>query len=198
MSTIETWKKLQDEDYFDNHRLYKDFKTEIPEYVAESDIKGKKVVEIGCGYGCHSVFLAKHAEMLYAIDVSRKIIERAYNFTKSFNLYNIRFLQADSYDTLIPYGIDYAFEYLVFQHIEPELTKKYIDNLYEKMNIGGMFNMQFRLGKKKGYYPAGKEPTVYYDRDEVIRYFDGCRIETVENRRRGNARWLFIVARKVR
>jgi protein-L-isoaspartate O-methyltransferase len=199
MSTLETWKYLQDGNYFGKHRLYNKFETEIPEYVNVNDIKGKKVVEIGGGYGRHTVFLAKHAEIVYMIEVSRTIIEKAYNFIKSKNLYNVRFFEPTSYDTGIPYGIDFVYEYLVFQHIEPALTKRYIDVLYEKLNIGGKMCMQFRIAKnKKDYYPSNQEPTVYHEYDDVIRYFDKMKIETVERRRHGRANFAFVVAKKMR
>jgi len=195
--TIETWKNLHNKLYFGKHRLYKKFDTEIPKLVEVKDIKNKVVVEIGGGYGRNTTFFAKHAKMVYMIEVSEKILQMAALFIRRHNCYNVKFLSTDTYDTAIPYGIDYVYESLVFQHIEPTLTKKYIDDMYEKLNVGGIFNMQFRLGKNKNYYPKNLEPTVYHKRDDVIAYFDKFKIEHIEEKKHGRSKHLYVIAKKL-
>ena len=66
MTTIELWKKLQQNGYFKKHRLYKTFDYSVADW---SCYKDKVVAEIGCGYGRETVPIAKEAKKVYAIDV---------------------------------------------------------------------------------------------------------------------------------
>ena len=165
-STLKTWKHLQENDYFENHRLYKEMKSEIPPYVMAGDISGKIVVEIGGGYGRHTAHLASFAEKVYMIEVSTIILDKASRFLKKFNIENVELVLAEEYKGRIPKMIDYVYEYLVFQHLTPKQTIDYLDFMYDRLGNDGKANYQFRLGKEKAL-PENKEPTVMYAFEEI-------------------------------
>ncbi len=178
-STLKTWKYLQNHLYFEKHRVYQHENIDIVPYIDLSMIKDKIVVEIGCGYGRETVYFAKHAKKVYAIEVSDTIIEKAkrYCLKQNGNLDNIQFVLADKYNTNIPQGIDFVYSRHVFQHLTPQQTQDYINIFYNKLNKGGYFCSQFYLGNTKKY-PQNAEPEVRYTTSEILDLFKDYQLIT--------------------
>lgn len=175
-STLETWKKLQKEGYFNKHPLY-EMNFGFPHCVDYEHIKDKNVVEIGCGYGRESVFFNNYVNCMWAIDVTQDILEKAKtNLINSGSSYGTFFVLAENYKKEIPNNIDYVYALHVFQHLAPEQTKDYIDTMYKKLMVGGRFNAQFYIGTDK-MMDEGKEPRVQYTKKEVLGLFENYKIE---------------------
>jgi len=154
--TINTWKYLQKTNYFENHRLFREFQIVNPKHVKESDIKDKRVVEIGCGYGRNSVYFAKHAKKLFVVDVNDHIINKTKKTLKRFN--NVQYYTVDNYKE-IPSRLDYVYSALVFQHISKEEMKEYIDFFYTKLKKKGKIVVQFNIGDSENI-PVQAEPMI--------------------------------------
>jgi len=181
MSTLDTWKFLQENQYFENHRLYV-WEPDAPKWVKLEDIRGKAIVEIGGGFGRQTAYFGKIARKVYMIEVSKTIIEKAKKFLDKHNVHNVELLLVDDYYEKIPFNIDYAYSYLVFQHITPMQTQEYIDAMYRKLAPCGKINFQFRLGEGAMYLPK-LEPTVLYTVKDVRRMVNRFHIlqETVKD-----------------
>jgi len=75
-------------------------------YLVESilknrDLKGKKVLEVGCGSGYLSIFCAKHKAIVTAIDINNKAITYSKRQAEKEKV-NIDFLQSNMFESLDP------------------------------------------------------------------------------------------------
>jgi len=174
-STLSTWRKLIENNYFENHELYKKFHVSKPFF---HEVEGMTIAEIGCGYGAQTVYFSKNAERVYGIDVSNVILKKAKRFIeKHGDIKKATLLLVDDYDRHIPdNNIDLAYSRHVFQHIAGEQVQEYVDTFFNKLRRGGLFCAQFRLGEKKSF-PSDAEPKVCFQEDEILFFFDGYDIQ---------------------
>ena len=177
-STLDTWKKLQKEGYFEKHVLYQNRPVGLPHCVDVEDILGKNVVEIGCGYGRDTIMFSEFAEVTYAVDVSDDILQKMVDHVTNQREYypTIIPVLAEDYKELIPNNIDYVYALHVIQHLTIEQTKDYIETFYEKLKVGGKINFQFYIGTDK-IIEEGKEPKVCYQKKEALGVFKKYKIE---------------------
>jgi methylase of polypeptide subunit release factors len=63
----------------------------------------KKILDLGCGTGRHSLFLAEQGFEVYATDMSPTAVKIATEKASALNLHNIRFQQHDMRD--IPFRL---------------------------------------------------------------------------------------------
>ena len=81
------------------------------------DISGKHILELGCGYGATSrKFIEKGAESVYALDVSKRMIEKA-EIENSDKKITYSCMDMNDLNKL-PGSWDIAFSSLVFHYIE--------------------------------------------------------------------------------
>jgi hypothetical protein len=168
MSTLDTWKYLQDNEYFEKHHYYNHWQPHAPEWVRLEDIQGKVVVEIGGGYGRQTVFFGKLASKVYMIEVSPIIIQKAGAYVAKHKLSNVEFILAEKVYEMLPIGLDYGYSYLVFQHITPMQCQEYISTVYDRLQVGGKVNFQFRIGDVQAYC-KNLEPIVCYQLKDISR-----------------------------
>lgn len=88
--SIEWFKKI-DNEFWDNSKefAHKNYPNDSPfsDIMELTELKGKKVLEIGCGIGSHSSILANHASELIAIDITQKAVDAT---KKRFELSNVK------------------------------------------------------------------------------------------------------------
>ena len=80
-------------------------------------IKGKKVLEIGCGMGSHSTVLSKFASHLTSIDLTNTAVEMTNKRFELFDIKNAEALQADAEN--LPFdneSYDYVWSWGVIHH----------------------------------------------------------------------------------
>ena len=70
---------------------------ELVELVESGKVKPCKVIDIGCGEGYYSIYLAKKGFDVLGIDISEKAIEYAKQNAKQAGV-NIRFIAMDLFD----------------------------------------------------------------------------------------------------
>src|SRR5215475_3524892 len=83
------------------------------------DIKGKILVEIGCGPGAASLFFAAHGANVIALDVSAKAIHDLKEHCARSSIANVQAVCADAFgiETLPP--VDFVFGSMILHHVEP-------------------------------------------------------------------------------
>jgi len=194
-NTLSIWKYLIRNNYFEKHKLY-DFTPVIPNTIEYNDIKDKIVVEIGCGYGRETWYIASLAKKVYAIDVSSNILDKAKKFITKQNGHtdNIEFLTAEEYKDKIPNNVNFVYSRLVFQHITPIQSKDYIDTFYNKLNYDGKILIQFRLGSTKGAC-RNKEPNFQYSLEEVRDFFNKADLDIIKEEIKNN-KHLYMTVKK--
>jgi ubiquinone/menaquinone biosynthesis C-methylase UbiE len=104
---------------------------------AEKFVKGKSVLEIGCGTGYGANQLSRFASNVIAIDVSRKCIRYCHTKHKKGKM---TFLHASGLSIpLKDSSVDVALSFQVIEHIEPRKVRDYLTEIKRVLNDEGVF-----------------------------------------------------------
>lgn len=175
MKTLDLWRGLQDDGYFDNHKHYVGKPVSKPNYRVR--VKDKVLVEVGCGYGRQTVYFSKTCSCVYAVDVTVELLAAALAFVaeKGGRPDVVLPVEAKNVASIPDGSIDVVYSRYVFQHIAIADTKEYIDILYPKLKLGGVFDIQFLgLSRDLETIEAGKEPCVRLCHDTLAKIFGRC------------------------
>jgi len=117
------------------HRLFAHDLEPYDKIIPISDLRGKKVLEIGCGMGLHSEILAKSGADLVSIDISKTSVDTT---KKRFELkkLNGKILECDAVD--LPFEdnyFDFVWSWGVIHHSAK--TIKIIKNIHRVLKPGG-------------------------------------------------------------
>lgn len=104
----------------------------------------KICLEMGCGNGRMTEFLAKEFSYVFAVDISQEMLDLARKRLAGYN--NIDFIQSDGTKFNLPdESIDFVFSYLVLQHFPTKkMVKKTLEEFYRLLKIGGTAKIQVR------------------------------------------------------
>jgi len=133
------------EEFFDSGRLnvFHEILTDLGNVCQGKSPKDMKVLEIGCGAGRMTRALAEVFGEVYAVDVSGEMIARAREALA--DLRNVRLFQNSGADLQVlgDIRIDFAFSYIVFQHIPlREVIYNYAREVHRLLKPGGLFKFQ--------------------------------------------------------
>lgn len=105
---------------------------------------GGVFVEIGCGSGRMTEFIAPSFEEVWGIDISGEMIRLAKERLKDFK--NIRFIETDGATIPIQSNkADVVFSYLVFQHMKDKaIVEKNFSEAYRVLKPEGLFKVRIR------------------------------------------------------
>lgn len=151
----------------------------------------KKILDLGCGTGRHSLFLAKKGFSIYATDLSSTGIDVARGKAKSSNLNNIYFKQHDMKS--IPFTNSF-FDAVIctwtIYHGTSDDIRKTINEICRVLKPNGMVITDF-LSISDSTYGSGKEterntflgakdkeedvPHHYSTKEELVQLFSGFR-----------------------
>jgi len=193
-SNIGIWKKLQDEDYFENHPCYKGI-TDFSGHEAVDAIKwfvpvstDMQVVVIGCGYGRETLRLAPLVNHVYGIDVSETILKKAVRYLSERGVNNFTPILAERFKETIPEGIDLVFSIVVMQHLTRDLVRNYFIELARKLVPGGGFVVQFLDIDADDYKTSdapvevGGEPSVHWSSWQIVELSRAAGLKFIEIR----------------
>jgi len=116
-------KEFLSKEYFDEVEQRKYFvEPHLPEFADFSSVKGKTILEIGCGMGTTTISFAKAgAKKITAVDLSEKSIEIAKKRAEIFGFENIEFYHANAEELskVVPLEkYDLIFSFGVIHHTE--------------------------------------------------------------------------------
>jgi ubiquinone/menaquinone biosynthesis C-methylase UbiE len=151
--------------------------------------KYKNILDLGCGTGKHSLFLANEGFQVYATDLSQTGIGIAREKAESLGIGNIRFERHDM--TEIPFG-DSFFDAVIcvwtIYHNRLAGIERTLDEIFRVLSPGGTFITDFLslsdstfglgreiekntfIGQKKGEEDV---PHHYVSRPEIVRMLSG-------------------------
>jgi len=149
---------------------------ELIELVEKGKIKPCKVIDIGCGEGFYSIYLALKGFDVLGIDLSERAIQYAKENAANRKA-DVRFLVIDitNLDQLKE-KFDFVLEWGVIHHIMPPQREKYIKDIAGLLNKDGKylsvcFNEQSPefggLGKKYRESPLGTK--IYYSSQDELK-----------------------------
>ncbi len=110
---------------------------ELVKLVESGKIKPCRVLDVGCGEGFYSIYLASKGFDVVGVDLSEKAIEYAKQNAKKAGV-NIKFLAMGILD-LKEEKFDFVFEWSIMHHMEPSRRSKYVENIARVLNKGGKY-----------------------------------------------------------
>jgi SAM-dependent methyltransferase len=133
------------EDFYNSGRLnvFHEILIDLGNVCQGMNAKEMKVLEIGCGAGRMTRALAQVFGEVYAVDVSGEMIAKAREGLA--DLTNVHLFQNNGADLAVlgEVRIDFAFSYIVFQHIPcREVIYSYAREVYRLLRPGALFKFQ--------------------------------------------------------
>jgi 2-polyprenyl-3-methyl-5-hydroxy-6-metoxy-1,4-benzoquinol methylase len=133
-------------------RIYREFPLEdipwnLPEppdllvqAVRTGQIKPCRVVDLGCGAGNHSVWLAEQGFDVTGIDISSRAIEHARNLAHRQGV-SCGFVVGNLLGDLKAHrgAFEFALDWEVLHHVFPEDRERYVKNVYDLLCPGGRY-----------------------------------------------------------
>lgn len=154
--------------------------TELVGLVENKQVKPCKSIDIGCGEGFYSIYLASKGFNVLGIDLSEQAIEYAKENAKQAKR-RIRFMAMDINSLLqLNETFDFVLEWSVMHHIMPPKRPKYINDVSETLRDGGKYLSvcfserspeAIATGEKYAISPVGTK-LYYSSQNELIELFD--------------------------
>jgi SAM-dependent methyltransferase len=158
--------------------------TEPPEILVRAvetgEIEPCRIVDLGCGAGNYSVWLAERGFEVTGIDISPQAIRHATELAGRKGV-TCRFVAADLLGSLEEYhgSFDLALDWEVLHHIFPKDRARYVRNIYDMLGPGGRYlSLCFSekdpaFGGKGKYRKTPLGTTLYFStEDELVRLFE--------------------------
>ena len=180
---LEKLREWWDEDYRDIPFEKLDWETNNPDkeavrLVKEKKIKGRKILDIGCGSGTQAIFFAKNGFDVTGIDIAPSAIKIAKERAEKENV-KIKFQTGVSFDLhLKDNDFDFVWDRGCFHHCPPEMIEKFVKEVYRVLKKNGIYYQQsfsdkmpwkienvFSLKRVKEYF--GKYFRVL-EKDEIV------------------------------
>ena len=137
---LEKIKQNPDDDQFifndveETHKIlgtWEDVKREL------GDVKGKKILEIGCSRGVFSIFLAKQGAIVTGIDVGENLILAAKEFAKINNV-DCNFKACSAADMKLDETYDVIIGFAVLHHMNEESVLTSFRDFYRLLKNNGI------------------------------------------------------------
>ena len=112
----------------------------LVELIRNGTIRPCRAVDLGCGTGCYTIYLAQNGFEATGIDLAPTAIEIAKaNATKKGVA--CRFITADVLGDLseMSGAFDFAFDWELLHHIFPEERERYFSNVHDILAPGGKY-----------------------------------------------------------
>lgn len=149
---------------------------ELVELVENGKVRPCKAVDLGCGIGNYSVYLAGKGFNVTGVDISPTAIKIAEENSKKRGV-KCDFIVADLLGDLkgVSGTFDFAYDWELLHHIFPEQREKYVENVHGKLKPKGTYlsicfsekNPQFGGSGKYRETPLGT--LLYFSSEEELR-----------------------------
>ena len=83
------------------------------------NVKGKKVLDLGCGDGSTSLFFARQGANVVAVDISEVAINKLSQFCQQNNIPNVAAIKASAFEIGELEQFDFVFGNMILHHLEP-------------------------------------------------------------------------------
>lgn len=164
-----------EEKFYESGRLgvFHEILNDLGNVCQSKNAKDMTVLEIGCGAGRMTRALSEVFGEVYAVDISGEMIAKA--ITGLADRPNVHLFQNNGADLRVLGDVqfDFAFSYIVFQHIpSPEVIYSYVREVRRLLRPGGLFKFQV-----EGVAPAnGEVPNTW----EGVHFSDAAAVEMAE------------------
>jgi SAM-dependent methyltransferase len=155
---------------------------QLVELVESGKIKPCKAIDLGCGTGNYSIYLAGKGFMMTGMDISQVAINIAKKNAKK-KAVNCTFLAADvtGIMNIVNETFDFAFDWDVLHHVFPEKRKKYVANVAKLLNPGGSYlsvcfhEKDLQFGGSGKYRKTRLGTLLYFSSEQELKdLFESC------------------------
>lgn len=169
-----------DEEYFQSGRanVYHEILTDLGNVCQGRDPKQMKVLEIGCGSGRITRALAEVFGEVYAVDISGEMIRQARETLRDFP--NAHVFQNNGSDLAVlgDIEVDFAFSYIVFQHIPSrEVIYSYVREVHRLLRPGALFKFQVQGFENLEAPPEDTWLGAHFTDDDAVAMAEACGFE---------------------
>jgi SAM-dependent methyltransferase len=149
--------------------------TQLVELIDSGKISPCSVIDLGCGTGNYSLWLAKKGFQVTGIDFSEKAVELASIQAERENV-NCKFIVGDLTDSYFKSNskFSFAYDWEVLHHVFPEDRGTYFQNVVGMLDKGGAYFSICFSEKDPDFGGVGKfrktpmETTLYFSSEEEI------------------------------
>jgi SAM-dependent methyltransferase len=144
-----------DDDYFESGRenVRREILTDMGNICQGKDPKEMRVLEIGCGSGRMTRALSEVFGEVYGVDISGQMIRQARESLADRPNAHVFQNNGSDLSVLGDIQVDFAFSYIVFQHIPSrDVIRSYVREVQRVLRPGGLFKFQVQ-----GFALSGKE-----------------------------------------
>src|ERR1700733_6576485 len=134
-----------DEEYFESGRenVRREILTDMINVCQGKDPREMTVLEIGCGSGRITRALSEVFGQVYAVDISGEMIRQATEALRDRPNAHVFQNSGSDLKVLGDIHVDFAFSYIVFQHIpSEEVIYSYVREVHRLLRPGGLFKFQ--------------------------------------------------------
>jgi SAM-dependent methyltransferase len=169
-----------DQDYFESGRenVRREILTDMTNICQGQDPRQMSVLEIGCGSGRVTRALAEVFGHVYAVDISGEMIRQARQALA--DLPNVSLFQNNGRDlsVLADIRVDFAFSYIVFQHIPSrDVIYSYARDVARVLRPGRLFKFQVQGDATLLTSPADTWLGVPFSDDDAVLMAEECGFE---------------------
>jgi len=158
----------------------------------------RTIMEIGCGTGRMTEFMARDFAGVYALDVSRKMVEEGKKRLSGlaetpWDYENIEWIETDGAHLPAAVKVDLIFSYIVLQHCPLEIIRSIIQDARKSLAPGGIMKIQVRgreIRQDKWY--SGK----WFTPSEITLLMDACgfQVEKIwHDPEEGRYLWIWVI-----
>ncbi|MEW6378443.1 MAG: class I SAM-dependent methyltransferase [bacterium] len=164
----------------------------LVELVRSGQVKSSRCIDLGCGAGNYSIYMASQGFEVTGVDLSPTAISRARKNAEKKGV-TCTFLAADILGGLqeVEGTFDFAFDWGVLHHIYPEKRNQYVATVHRILNPGGKYFSVCFSEKDTTFGGAGKYrqtslgTVLYFSAEDELRelfsrYFKVLDIKTRE------------------
>jgi len=172
-----TWDSRE---FYESGRLnvYYEILNDLGNVCQDKNPKQMKVLEIGCGTGRMSRSLGEVFGEVYGVDISGEMIAQGRNDLA--DMPNVHLFQNSGADLKVlgDVQIDFAFSYIVFQHIPSrEVIYSYTREVNRLLRPGGLFKFQVQGAQLQPDAPRDSWLGVPFTEADAIEMAEACGFE---------------------
>ncbi len=155
----------------------------IKEFLALYEVswKDKRVVELGCGAGRMTEFIAKEATHVQAVDISAVMLKRLHQrLGRQQNIETLCIIR--DYSVISDLSTDLIISFLVFQHTPEDMVQRLFQDGRRILKQGGYYFFQIPLAETHKCVPcndANALDMVYWTLDEIKELAEKYRFEII-------------------
>ena len=170
-----------DEEYFESGRenVRREILTDMGNICQGKDPKRMTVLEIGCGSGRITRALSEVFGQVYAVDISGEMIRQARESLQDRPNAHVFQNNGSDLSVLGKIRVDFAFSYIVFQHIPSrEVISSYVRDVHRLLRPGGLFKFQVQGGSSMDSAPGDTWLGTPFSDADVVQMAEECGFET--------------------